>query len=150
MTPRRACRANGERDPAGRAEAVRSQDAMLRTERQTHREGVAVGVLDEAVAPSVRGPVLRRREHGVTGGARATLGLVRIDAQEADLDTEAALPRLVEARAPRLARVGAIGVQLDRRAVTLERGVVRGLVKDTKPEDLRIERSAPRHIAHDE
>src|SRR6185295_1548916 len=134
-----------------RAEAETcSQGGMLGAERYAHRERVSVGVLDQAIAPSVGRPVLRRREHGVTGRARATLGLVRIDAHEADLHTEAAHPRLAETRAPRLARVGAIGVQLDRRAVALESGVVRGLVKDAEPEDLRIERSAPRHVAHDQ
>lgn len=71
-----------------------------------HGERVAVGVFDEAVAPTVRRPVLRRREDDVAAGTRAPLGLVGIDAEQADLDAEAALHRVAEARPPRLSRVG--------------------------------------------
>src|SRR5258706_14156145 len=90
----------------------------------------------------MRRPILRGREHGVTGRTCAAPGLVRTDAQETDLDTEATLPFIAAARAPRLSRVRAIGVQLDRPAAALESGVVPGLATATKPRDPRIARSA--------
>ena len=71
---------------------------MLGAERHTHRERVAVGVFDQAIAPAVRRPVLCRREHGVAVRARATLGFVGIDAEKADLDAETTLLRAREAR----------------------------------------------------
>src|SRR3979490_1231159 len=114
---------------------------MLGAKRQTHRERVAVAVFEQTIAPAVRWPVLRRREHSVTAGARATLRLVRIDPEEADLDAEAALPGPAQTRSPRLSCVGAVGMQLDRRAIALERRVVRGLVQGAKAEDVRIEGS---------
>src|SRR5688500_3699292 len=104
MSPSPAHRAGAARASAGREVEVRSTRTFGR-ERQTHRERVAVGVFDEAVAPTVWRPVLRRREHRVTSGARAALGFVRVDAEESNLNAKTALLCRGEPRAPRLTRI---------------------------------------------
>ena len=86
----------------------------------------------------------------MTAGARAALRLVGIDPEQSDLHPEAALPAFAKTRPPGLSCVSAIGMQLDRRTVALQRGVVGSLVQGAKAEDVGIERNAPRDITDDE
>src|SRR5207302_8408205 len=133
-----------------RPEARRSRPRFARiAERDPDREGVAVGVLEDAVAPAVR-PVLCRDEDGVAPLSRATLGGVRIEAEDTDLGAKAAFPRFAQPRRPGHAVVGVVGVELDAYTIPVERREVDVGISRTEAEDPRIEGKASPDVADDE
>src|SRR3989442_14942069 len=95
---------------AGRPRRMRRHVLPPRSQRHSHGEGIAVRILEHAVAPPVR-PLARGDENSEAALARATLGVLRIDPEDTDLGTEAALPGGAEARRPWHALVGVIRVQ---------------------------------------
>src|SRR3989442_589323 len=128
---------------------MRRRGLPPRSQRHSHGEGIAVRIVEHAVAPAVR-PVAGGDEDSEAALARATIGVLRIDPEDTDLGTGAALPGVAEARRPWHALVRVIGVQLQARAPAFERREVLVRMERGQAEDLRVEGQAARDVPDDE
>src|SRR5204862_1814039 len=128
--------------PAARSRSSPRRARLRGSQRNSNGEGIAIGILEHAVAPSVW-PVAHRDRHGEPGLACALFRRVRIDAEDADLGPEAASRAFAQTVRPWHTRVGVVRVELQLRAVALERGEV--VVRVEKPQlgHAGIERDAP-------